>query len=106
MAETPLQAEMRLKEEHARKQREAAEQAAAKPALIGKDADILRHLEPGEPVFIFRAKDILSIMALDAYAGMVEKFSPHSDHLAAIVDRMKDFRDWQHANPSKVKLPD
>lgn len=88
----------------------AARQQAARggPGNLspGKAADIVAHLFPGEPVFVFRAKDILSTFALDEYAKMVEKFSPGSPQLESIVDATNDFREWQRTHPQLIKLPD
>lgn len=71
-----------------------------------KGDEILGHLIPGEPFFVFRAKDILSTFALDEYAKIVEKFTPHSPQLESLVEAINEFRAWQVANPDKVKLPD
>lgn len=96
--ETPL-------EKHTRLQRER-EMGVVVPLTEGKAKEILSHLHAGEPVFIFRAKDILSSFALDKYAEIVEKFAPDSPQLVSIVDTTNEFRAWQRANPDKVKLPD
>lgn len=72
----------------------------------GKGDHILGHLIPGEPFFVFRAKDILSTFALDEYAKLVEKFNPDSPQLVSLVDSINSFRSWQIDNPSEVKLPD
>jgi hypothetical protein len=93
-------------ERHLRLQRERDAQDNVIPLNDGKAKDILTHLHDGEPVFVFRAKDILSTFALDEYAKFVEKFSPASPQLVSIVDATNDFRAWQRANPDKVKLPD
>jgi hypothetical protein len=74
--------------------------------LTGKAGHIVESLHLGEPVFIFRAQDILSTFALDEYAKIVEKFSPLSPQLKSIVDMANEFRAWQRAHPELVKLPD
>lgn len=71
-----------------------------------KAIDILGHLEQGEPFFVFRAKDVLSTMALDEYAKIVERYGPLSEQLQSIGDAIVAFQQWQRSNPSKVKLPD
>lgn len=71
-----------------------------------KAVEILSHVEPGEPFFVFRAKDILSTMALDEYAKLVERYGPLSGQLQSIGDAIHDFQQWQRDNPDKVKLPD
>ena len=45
--------------------------------------------EAGEPTFTFRAKDKHSLSALHEIARIIV-----------------EFKDWQKANPGKVKLPD
>jgi hypothetical protein len=55
-----------------------------------------------EPIFIFRAKDQISLVALVAYSNMC------SDdlHRKVILGRLQDFIAWQEANLDKVKEPD
>lgn len=74
--------------------------------VTGKARQILESLTPGEPVFVFRGQDILSTMVLMHYATLVEGYSPHSEMVEGITEAINKFRDWQHANPQKVKLPD
>jgi len=74
--------------------------------VSGKAGEILQHLHKDEPVFIFRAQDLLSIFALEEYARVIEKYTPHGPQLESIVEAKNQFRAWQIANPSKVKLPD
>lgn len=71
-----------------------------------KAGEILAHLQPDEPIFIFRAQDILSVMVLVHYASLLEDYQQDGDKLASVVDAANDFRSWQKANPGKVKLPD
>lgn len=93
---------------HEAKQRGSEPRMGVVPVapVTGKAGEILQSLHPGEPVFVFRAKDLLSVWALDAYAAAVEKYEPNGDHLVSIVDAAHDFRQWQKNNPSLVKLPD
>lgn len=72
----------------------------------GKAGEILQHLLPDEPVFVFRAKDILSVFALEAYADLVEKYNGQGKQGATLYESIQAFRDWQRANPDKIKLPD
>lgn len=102
--ETPLQAEMRIKAAHERAQKQKNERIQM--AVTGKAGEILGHLEEDEPIFVFRAKDILSTFALDEYAKLVEKFNPHSPQLNSLVEATIQFREWQRDHPSLVKLPD
>lgn len=59
-----------------------------------------------EPTFTFRAQDILSVLVLDEYARLLERYDPVSEKLARVTDELNKFRDWQRSNPGKVKLPD
>mgnify|MGYP000332417470 CR=1 FL=1 len=74
--------------------------------VSGKAGEILQHLYPGEPVFIFRAKDILSVFALEAYAALIEKYDGQGDQALSLSGAIHGFRTWQKTNPDKVKLPD
>jgi hypothetical protein len=72
-------------------------------------------LHDGEPVFYIRAQDVFGPSAVAAYAVLIESATGITqdvtrDHLhqaaldcAEIANRM---RDWQRANPDKVKIPD
>ena len=107
---TAEEMERAVQEAHRRKQMEQQAPLPFEPKLKavvgGKAGEILDHLYPDEPVFVFRAKDILSVFALDEYARIVEKYDAHGPQIQSIVDRANDFRAWQKANPDKVKLPD
>lgn len=77
-------------------------------ALTPRDRKILQETEDtDEPIFIFRAKDILSLFPLNKYERVVEQFGP-SDHemQMGIRARISEFKDWQHANVGRVKYPD
>jgi len=72
----------------------------------GKAGEILGHLHEDEPIFVFRAQDILSVMVLSHYSKLLEDFQQDGDQLTSVIDAANDFRTWQKANPGKVKLPD
>jgi hypothetical protein len=74
--------------------------------FTGKAGEILAHLHPDEPIFVFRAQDILSVMVLSHYAKLLEDYQQDGSQLVSVVDAANDFRSWQKANPGKVKLPD
>lgn len=106
---TTEEMEAAIRRRHEEKQREAQmPRMGLVPVapVSGKAGEILQHLHKDEPVFIFRAQDILSVWALEEYARVVEKYDPHGPHLESIVDAADTFRQWQKANPSLVKLPD
>lgn len=61
----------------------------------------------GEPFFIFRAKDIFSIMILANYAEIIEKYGPDdAEFHRDIVDQLNEFKHWQRKNVAKVRYPD
>lgn len=61
----------------------------------------------GEPVFVFRAKDLLSTMVLTHYVGLLSLYLAPDDEIVPMVhDDLDKFRNWQKANPSLVRLPD
>lgn len=98
-------------EAHLQKQRERG-YAVDQPTVVvpaplsGKAGEILTHLHPDEPVFILRAQDILATMAVKHYLTLVEMYSPGSEQVESVTHVVNSFLAWQHANPSKVKLPD
>ncbi len=55
-----------------------------------------------EPVFILRAKDTNSYLALDNYLQLCEN-GEQQKSIDALIDI---FDKWQKANPDKVKEPD
>lgn len=68
---------------------------------------ILQNLLPGEPIFVLRGKDILSLMALQHYTTLLELYTPHNtEQLEGLSHVMDLFRLWQYQNPDKIKLPD
>jgi hypothetical protein len=58
------------------------------------------------PIFIFIAKDILSLDSLRDYYADCDEFSVSDEHCKGVSDRIKEFELWQKNNPDKVKLPD
>lgn len=74
----------------------------AKARKIIAEAD-----ETGEPVFVLRAKDIFSVMLVTQYAETIEKYGPQDHEFGeAIHDQLNHMRNWQQANPSRVRYPD
>jgi hypothetical protein len=75
--------------------------------MTEKDKKIIEDSErEGIPIFVFTAKDTLSVNALAEYyqVCMKEKCTP--DHITGIATRIGEFRQWQLRNKSQVKLPD
>lgn len=71
-----------------------------------RNLHVLDTLLPKEPVIIFRAKDILSTMVLQHYTTLLETYSPYSAIIEDMVEKINEFREWQHANPTSIRLPD
>lgn len=61
----------------------------------------------GEPFFVFRARDIFSIIALKTYLRQLEDFGPDDPEFhEGIVNCLKKFRAWQTENVTDVRYPD
>jgi len=114
-----------ISEWHVRVQAHMAEMAEAESTGQGKKsyAGNLAHLPnrtqvkaaqiigdcaiSGEPVFIFRAKDIFSIMVIQDYLDRVDKYGNNTGELQeGIVQALQDFRDWQQKNTDRIRFPD
>lgn len=60
-----------------------------------------------EPFFVFRARDIFSLMALKTYLRQLEDFGPDDPEFhESIVNCLNDFREWQTQNVRDVRYPD
>lgn len=72
-----------------------------------KDGRILRAVDrTDEPIFILRAQDLLSVLAISEYLLLVERYLPHTELAMEVTHRLEEFREWQRAHPGSVKLPD
>lgn len=61
----------------------------------------------GEPFFVVRAKDVLSVFALDEYTRIVERYAPgEHELLEGIQQTLDDFRLWQSEHRDQVRFPD
>lgn len=74
----------------------------------GKARKILEACEKtGEPIFIFRARDIFSTKVIALYGKEVEEFGPSNlDFQRDVAEQLQVFKDWQHANTNQVRYPD
>jgi hypothetical protein len=64
-------------------------------------------LENGEPFFVFRARDIFTIMVLKHYIKIVEDYGPDDpDFQWTIVHFINELKDWQRAHVGQVRYPD
>ena len=55
-----------------------------------------------EPVFVFRARDIHAVCALNEYAYMV----PAGEHRQAVLGRVLEFAAFAVNHPARMKEPD
>lgn len=62
------------------------------------------HMLDGEPVFLIRAQDKVAIEAVNAYLSFA--FDVKANNLGRVRDLRDRIRDWQEANPKRVKVPD
>lgn len=95
------------KAKHLRLQRESQGVITTLPEPSKAQKLLNECIETEEPFFIFRAKDIFSVMILAQYAEIIEKYGPddaefHKD----IIDELHLFKDWQRKNIAKVRYPD
>lgn len=61
----------------------------------------------GEPYFVFRAKDIFSVMAITEYLRIVEQYGPEDHEMQrGICQALAQFKEWQGQNVNLVRYPD
>ena len=67
----------------------------------------LECMENDEPFFVLRAKDIFAVMGVNNYSKLVDEYGPLDvEFHAAVMDVAQEMREWQMANPERVKYPD
>ena len=59
-----------------------------------------------EPLVLFRAKDKLLPQLLEEYKKLCQDAGCQSQQVETLGPLTQQVRDWQVANPDKVKLPD
>jgi len=59
-----------------------------------------------EPIFVLRAKDRLSTMALEAYLAIATDNDTSDRFQLSIISQIQTFRQWQQVHPDKMKTPD
>ena len=63
--------------------------------------------ETGEPIFVFRARDIFSVRVIADYLKEVTEYGPSDYRFQEDIARaLAEFKDWQHANVHQVRYPD
>lgn len=61
----------------------------------------------GEPFFVLRAKDLLSVGPLKAYRDAVDEYEGDDPSMViGVTEQLEAFKRWQRANPDKIRLPD
>ena len=61
-----------------------------------------RSVEDDEPVFVFRAKDVILPKLLDIYFGMCREAGSPRTHLESIAAAREEILTWQAVNGTKV----
>jgi len=81
--------------------------------LAAEAVEYLAKLPPDEPVFVLRAQDVYAPAVMASWAILVKSplpnKAPSNESLAKSREAMnvvREFRQWQLANPTKVKVPD
>lgn len=75
--------------------------------MTAKDKKIIEDGEArGIPIFVFTAKDRISLSVLDYYKSLCRAEECPQSHLSEIGARIDEFKNWQKNNPDKTKLPD
>lgn len=57
-----------------------------------------------EPVFVIRAQDRYAVLAIQAYADLLD--NPDPQMIDALAARSLEVVAWQEANPTLIKYPD
>lgn len=61
----------------------------------------------GEPFFVLRAKDLLSVPAIKQYLNSLSDYEGDDPtHVMQVAEILQQFKTWQRANADKVRLPD
>jgi len=58
-----------------------------------------------EPVFVFRARDALSVHALSVYLELCRQNGRPMSHQRAVYDRLVEFQKFAETNPGRMKYP-
>lgn len=76
-------------------------------AVPPRDMRIMEEcIATGEPVFVFRAKDVLSTDTLQCYLNLAEDNGCETEFLEAVDARIGHFKAWQEQHPDITKTPD
>lgn len=77
-------------------------------AISEKDQAIIDACrDTDEPIFVLRAKDMLSTGTIVGYGEQFKKYGPDNpDFLERVSDRVEEFQQWQNNNTNRVRYPD
>lgn len=83
------------------------------PKYVAKYGDLINRatglkIPDDEPVFIFRARDVLAVPTLQFYLKQVlkEHTPAATEHAAAILERIDHFQTFAKNYPERMKSPD
>lgn len=75
--------------------------------LHGKAMKIIEEcMETGEPIFVLRAKDLLSVLAVAEYRDLLDKYWADPQMQEGVGAAFETMRGWQKDHPGEVRLPD
>jgi hypothetical protein len=58
-----------------------------------------------EPIFILRARDMLALLALDAYQGALREHGCDADRIRQHAEVVKEFENFMTVHPDRMKQP-
>ena len=59
-----------------------------------------------EPLILFRAKDKLTPQLIENYKKLCQEADCPPQQVSSLDQLIQQFKDWQAANPDKVRIPD
>ncbi len=76
--------------------------------IVGRSARMAQEcIDADEPFFVLRAKDIFAVMVVYKYQQLVDEYGPlDTEFHMHVADAAEEMREWQMANPERVKYPD
>lgn len=75
--------------------------------MHGKAKKIIEECEQtGEPIFVLRSKDLLSVLAVIEYRDLLDKYWADPAMMEGVGSALDQMREWQKNNPGLVRLPD
>lgn len=75
--------------------------------MTAKDKKIIEDSEAkGIPIFVFTAKDMIAVSAINHYRDLCRTEECDQTHISEIGARIDEFRKWKKEHPTEIKLPD